>query len=204
MVLVANIIVSPNINTRVWQRFAAIRLAIRWVLANPWLSINHRQVWPTSAPFTATRTLVKLAEDVKETHPVSSSVLLEDTYVDNLHYGSHFWEDLWRGCVEQVESMKFAGFSLRKFSIWVSLLLNNALLSVLITKEVIITADQLGHGGRGFRDRQSAYGPLVAVVCKNPSPHPNFVTDLPSLEKILAAMIEGTSFRSRCRRTEQW
>lgn len=50
-----------------------------------------------SAPFTATRTLVKLAEEVKDTHPIASAVLLEETYVDDLHYGSHCWDDLWRG-----------------------------------------------------------------------------------------------------------
>ena len=69
-----------------------------------------------SAPFTATRTLVQLAYDVQNTYPLASKVLLEDTYVDDLHFGAQTLQELHDCHYELTNSLHSAGFSLKKWS----------------------------------------------------------------------------------------
>ena len=69
-----------------------------------------------SAPFTATRTLVKLAEDLQSSHPKASSIIRHDSYVDDIHNGEFSEEELMGSCNQLIEALQSAGFSLRKFS----------------------------------------------------------------------------------------
>ena len=50
-----------------------------------------------SAPFTAVRTLKQLAVDEKKIFPVASSIVLNDCYVDDIHYAHHTVEGIIRG-----------------------------------------------------------------------------------------------------------
>lgn len=68
-----------------------------------------------SAPFTATRTLVKLARDSLDQFPLASRILINDTYVDDLHFGTETVEELLAGCRELNTALATAGFSARKY-----------------------------------------------------------------------------------------
>lgn len=69
-----------------------------------------------SAPFTATRTLVQLAKDMKDEYPVAAKILLGETYVDDLHWGSKTVEELLTGYHQLTVTLESAGFCARKYS----------------------------------------------------------------------------------------
>lgn len=68
-----------------------------------------------SAPFTATRTLLRVAE-VHLSNSIASKILEQDTYVDDLHFGMDEATPLLAAAEELIGVLKAAGFSLRKFS----------------------------------------------------------------------------------------
>lgn len=69
-----------------------------------------------SAPFTATRALQMLAEDVRNEFPVAAQILLEEAYVDDIHFGARTMEDLLSGSRQLIEALNSASFSLRKWA----------------------------------------------------------------------------------------
>lgn len=69
-----------------------------------------------SAPFTAVRTLHQLANDKKEQFPVAATILLNGSYVDDLHHGADSEEMLKEGRNELLEMLKCASFQARKFA----------------------------------------------------------------------------------------
>lgn len=69
-----------------------------------------------SAPFTATRTLVQLANDQKNAFPLGASILATKAYVDDIHYGNDNEEQVKKGMNETIELLKTASFEVRKFA----------------------------------------------------------------------------------------
>lgn len=69
-----------------------------------------------SAPFTATRTLVQLANDEQENYPIAAAIILGETYVDDLHFECNSVNGLPNGYQELSAVLHSAGFSARKYS----------------------------------------------------------------------------------------
>ncbi|XP_073811701.1 uncharacterized protein [Musca autumnalis] len=68
------------------------------------------------APFLAIRTLLQLAEDVKETHPLASQILQNNMYVDDVLAGGHTVEEAVTSMNQLNSALSSAGFDLRKWS----------------------------------------------------------------------------------------
>ncbi|XP_043468338.1 uncharacterized protein LOC122502382 [Leptopilina heterotoma] len=69
----------------------------------------------TSSPYQATRCLVQLSEECKETHPLASRVIQEDFYVDDMLSGGETEEEVDAIVKEVKEVLQSAGFELQKF-----------------------------------------------------------------------------------------
>lgn len=69
-----------------------------------------------SAPFTAIRTLKQLAMDQKETFPIACSIITEDCYVDDLHFGANTISGAKEGVDQLIAALKTAAFEVRKFA----------------------------------------------------------------------------------------
>ncbi|XP_073835839.1 uncharacterized protein [Musca autumnalis] len=68
------------------------------------------------APFLALRTLIQLAEDVKELYPRAASIILENLYVDDVLAGGHTIEETITARKELVSALESAGFRLMKWA----------------------------------------------------------------------------------------
>lgn len=68
------------------------------------------------APFLALRTLIQLAEDVKDTHPLASKIILENLYVDDVLAGGHTLQDTINSRKQLISAMESAGFELMKWT----------------------------------------------------------------------------------------
>ncbi|XP_062704313.1 uncharacterized protein LOC134286676 [Aedes albopictus] len=69
-----------------------------------------------SAPYLATRCLVQLAEEEKESHPMAAAVLKEDFYVDDMLSGVDEIDEGKQFVEEMVDLMQSGGFTLRKWN----------------------------------------------------------------------------------------
>ncbi|XP_073831520.1 uncharacterized protein [Musca autumnalis] len=68
------------------------------------------------APFLALRTLIKLAEDVKEIYPKAANIILQNLYVDDVLAGGHTVEETIQARKELVTALDSAGFKLMKWA----------------------------------------------------------------------------------------
>ncbi|XP_075152046.1 uncharacterized protein LOC142226066 [Haematobia irritans] len=68
------------------------------------------------APFLAIRTIMQLAEDVKDTLPFASTILRNYMYVDDALAGAYSISDAITARSQLVEALKSAGFSMRKWT----------------------------------------------------------------------------------------
>ncbi|XP_059217410.1 uncharacterized protein LOC131994651 [Stomoxys calcitrans] len=68
------------------------------------------------APFLAIRTLLQLAEDVKDSHPLGSRIIKENLYVDDVLAGGHSIEEATAARKELASALESAGFELRKWA----------------------------------------------------------------------------------------
>lgn len=68
------------------------------------------------APFLAIRTLLQLAEDLKDSYPLASKIIRENLYVDDVLAGGHTIQEAVRSRDELIEAMDSAGFKLMKWS----------------------------------------------------------------------------------------
>ncbi|XP_075161791.1 uncharacterized protein LOC142234512 [Haematobia irritans] len=68
------------------------------------------------APFLAIRTLLQLAEDVQESHPLGSKIIRENLYVDDVLAGGHTVEDAISAREQLTSALDSAGFELRKWT----------------------------------------------------------------------------------------
>ncbi|XP_073820654.1 uncharacterized protein [Musca autumnalis] len=68
------------------------------------------------APFLALRTLIKLAEDVKDTYPKAANIILQNLYVDDVLAGGHTVEETIQARKELVAALDSAGFKLMKWA----------------------------------------------------------------------------------------
>ncbi|XP_062538515.1 uncharacterized protein LOC134206800 [Armigeres subalbatus] len=69
-----------------------------------------------SAPYLATRCLMQLAEEGKETHPTAAAVLKQNFYVDDMLSGVDDIEEGKQFVEEMVDLMQSGGFTLRKWN----------------------------------------------------------------------------------------
>lgn len=69
-----------------------------------------------SAPFTAIRTIMQLAIDVKESYPIAAEILTNYTYVDDIHYGTDSIEKAIKGRDELIAALGSASFEVRKWA----------------------------------------------------------------------------------------
>jgi hypothetical protein len=69
-----------------------------------------------SAPYQATRALIKIADDVNETHPECSKILKLSRYVDDVVSGSHDTKSAQKVCLELSQILAERGLNLRKWS----------------------------------------------------------------------------------------
>lgn len=81
-----------------------------------WFYLTTVTFGQASAPFTATRTLKQLAMDCRSEFPLAANIILNDTYVDDLHFGAKTRRVLLQGCNELITVLESAGFKLRKFA----------------------------------------------------------------------------------------
>ncbi|XP_069965822.1 uncharacterized protein [Bactrocera oleae] len=68
------------------------------------------------APYLAIRTLLKLADDVQETHPLAAEILRNGMYVDDVLAGAHDVANAKMARNELTSSLESAGFALRKWT----------------------------------------------------------------------------------------
>ncbi|XP_075150517.1 uncharacterized protein LOC142224622 [Haematobia irritans] len=68
------------------------------------------------APFLAIRTLLQLAEDVKNKYPLGAKIIRENLYVDDVLAGAHTREDAIVSRNELITALTSAGFELRKWT----------------------------------------------------------------------------------------
>ncbi|XP_069961563.1 uncharacterized protein [Bactrocera oleae] len=68
------------------------------------------------APYLAIRTLLKLADDVQETHPLAAKILRNGMYVDDVLAGAHDVANAKMARDELTSSLESAGFALRKWT----------------------------------------------------------------------------------------
>ncbi|XP_043476349.1 uncharacterized protein LOC122507611 [Leptopilina heterotoma] len=77
--------------------------------------LNRVTFGTACAPFLATRTLLQLAEDERESFPVASHTLKRDFYVDDLVTGAESYEKALSLRNNLMELLKKGGFNLRKW-----------------------------------------------------------------------------------------
>ncbi|XP_037806221.1 uncharacterized protein LOC119600196 [Lucilia sericata] len=68
------------------------------------------------APFLAIRTLHQLAKDSQTVYPLASKILLNETYVDDILSGGHTLEEARKSQTQILETLKSAGFILKKIT----------------------------------------------------------------------------------------
>uniref|UniRef100_A0A1I8NZF9 Reverse transcriptase domain-containing protein n=2 Tax=Stomoxys calcitrans TaxID=35570 RepID=A0A1I8NZF9_STOCA len=68
------------------------------------------------APYLAIRTLVQLSEDGRSSHPVASSILKHQIYVDDILSGSHSLSETESYLLELIDLLNSAGFPLKKLT----------------------------------------------------------------------------------------
>ncbi|XP_017469723.1 PREDICTED: uncharacterized protein LOC108361593 [Rhagoletis zephyria] len=68
------------------------------------------------APYLAIRTLHQLAEDCQSEYPLAKSILLHETYIDDILSGGHDIQSTLNAMTQVTEALKPAGFPLRKMS----------------------------------------------------------------------------------------
>ncbi|XP_061395385.1 uncharacterized protein LOC133330998 [Musca vetustissima] len=68
------------------------------------------------APFLALRTLMQLAEDIKDMYPLASKIISENLYVDDVLAGGHTLEETIKSRKELIAAMESAGFELMKWA----------------------------------------------------------------------------------------
>ncbi|XP_075150627.1 uncharacterized protein LOC142224725 [Haematobia irritans] len=68
------------------------------------------------APFLAIRTLLQLAEDVADTHPIASKIIQENLYVDDVLAGAHTIDEAIASRKELILALESAGFKLMKWT----------------------------------------------------------------------------------------
>lgn len=69
-----------------------------------------------SAPFTAIRTLKQIAIDNELKYPIAAKILINECYVDDIHYGADSIEQVVQGRDELITALKSAGLELRKWA----------------------------------------------------------------------------------------
>lgn len=79
-------------------------------------ALNTVTFGTASAPYLAVRTLHQLAADIEENHPYVAKVLTEGFYVDDLIYGSDNETDAINLQKDILETLRSAGFPLRKWA----------------------------------------------------------------------------------------
>ncbi|XP_049315834.1 uncharacterized protein LOC125779239 [Bactrocera dorsalis] len=68
------------------------------------------------APYLAIRTLMKLADDIEETHPLAAKILRQEMYVDDVLAGTHDLTTAKSARDELISALKTPGFALRKWT----------------------------------------------------------------------------------------
>ncbi|XP_059217550.1 uncharacterized protein LOC131994726 [Stomoxys calcitrans] len=68
------------------------------------------------APFLAIRTILQLADDVKESFPLAAHILRDSMYVDDALAGAHTIEDAIESRNQLIRALMSAGFSMRKWA----------------------------------------------------------------------------------------
>ena len=68
------------------------------------------------APYLAIRTMLKIAEDYKESHPIASKIIVHNMYVDDILAGFHTTDDALAAKTELISVFQLAGFELRKWT----------------------------------------------------------------------------------------
>ncbi|XP_058978855.1 uncharacterized protein LOC131802550 [Musca domestica] len=68
------------------------------------------------APYLALRTLLKLAEDVKESYPRAANIILNNLYVDDVLAGGHTEDESIKARKELTAALDSAGFTLMKWA----------------------------------------------------------------------------------------
>ncbi|XP_073820628.1 uncharacterized protein [Musca autumnalis] len=68
------------------------------------------------APFLALRTLIKLAQDVRDLYPRAADIILNNLYVDDVLAGGHTLEDSIKSRKELIAALDSAGFTLMKWA----------------------------------------------------------------------------------------
>ncbi|XP_049317674.1 uncharacterized protein LOC125780108 [Bactrocera dorsalis] len=68
------------------------------------------------APYLAIRTLMKLADDIEETHPLAAKILRQEMYVDDVLAGTHNLTTAKSARDELISALKTPGFALGKWT----------------------------------------------------------------------------------------
>jgi len=89
------------------------------------------------APYLAIRTILQLADDSKETHPLANDILKNQIYVDDILSGSHDLQEAKNALTQVISALNSAGLPLKKITA------NNPELLANISSENLLSEDFL-------------------------------------------------------------